>query len=96
MNGIRSEDEAARIILFSKYEEWANEREIRVLSSSPYYNNVQVTRVIAGHRMNDALFDTLYLVCENAGVDFRQVGIGDEGMDADRARPRLPARRDHR
>jgi hypothetical protein len=88
MDQVTTEDEAARTILFSKYQEWSYEEEIRVLSRQTYYDDLAVRRVIVGHRMNDALFDTLEMVCEREGVQFCKVGIGDEGIDADRVRPR--------
>lgn len=89
MNEVRDEDEAARRILFSKYEEWSYEEEIRILCSEPYYNLERpIQRVIAGPRMNQALFDTLHTVCDNEGIEFTKVGIGDEGIDADFVPPR--------
>jgi len=88
MDTVRDEDEAARRILFSKYQEWAYEEEIRVLSDQPYYQLTRpIRRVIAGPRMNQALFQTLHMVCEREGIEFNKVGIGDEGIDADAVRP---------
>ncbi len=89
MDQVLTEDEAARTILFSKYQEWSYEEEIRILSNQTYYNDIAVRRVIAGHRMNEALFDTLEMVCEREGIQFCKVGIGDEGIDADRVPPRV-------
>lgn len=84
MDTVFDEDTAARKILFSKYKEWKYEKEIRILSFDQYYPLIiPIRRVIAGHRMNDALFETLYLVCEREGITFCRVGIGDEGIDAD-------------
>lgn len=85
---IVNEDDAARAILFSKYQEWEYEKEVRVLSNEPFYNLQEpIRRVIAGHRMNAALLETLYIVCEREGIDLCTVGIGDEGLDADRVYP---------
>lgn len=87
MDEVRDEEEAARRILFSKYQEWAYEEEIRVLSNQSYYElAAPIQRVIAGPRMNQALFQTLHMVCEREGIDFTEVGIGDEGIDADPVR----------
>lgn len=84
MDQVRDEDEAARRILFSKYQEWAYEEEVRVLSDQPYYHLDQpIRRVIVGPRMNQALFRTLHMVCEREEIEFTKVGIGDEGIDAD-------------
>lgn len=81
-------DAHARRILFSKYDEWEYEEEIRILNRGPYYNLPnRPRRVIAGSRTNAALFDTLHLVCERLGIDFAKVGIGDEGIDADFVAP---------
>lgn len=96
MDQVDQEDEAARRILFSKYEEWAYEREVRVLHWEEYYPlPTPVRRVIAGHRMNRALFQTLHLVCDREGIEFCKVGIGDEGIDADWVDP-ADLRREHR
>jgi hypothetical protein len=84
MDAVRDQDEAARRILFSKYKEWRYEEEVRILSPGEWYHlDRKPLRVIVGHRMNLALQSTLALVCERMGIDFRRVGIGDEGLDAD-------------
>ena len=84
MDHVLDEDEAARRILLSKYQEWAYEEEIRILSEGDFYLlHRPARRVIAGHRMNQALFQTLHLVCNQRGITFCKVGIGDEGIDAD-------------
>ena len=76
----------ARSILFSKYQEWSYEREIRILSDQEfYYLPGPIKRVIAGHRLQEALSDTIQLVCERLGIEFCRLGIGDEGLDADYA-----------
>lgn len=85
---LQDEQEAARTILFSKNDEWRYEQEIRILSDEPYYNlELPIRRVIAGHRMNQALFQTLHMVCERQDIEFTKIGIGDEGIDADPVRP---------
>jgi hypothetical protein len=96
MEKVVNEQHAAELILFSKYQEWAYEREIRILSNSDWYQLQRPpVRVIAGHRMNDALFRVLGTVCKFAEVEFARVGIGDEGIDADPVYPddlRFPRR----
>lgn len=88
LDNLQDEDRAARTILFSKYNEWSYEREIRILHDRDFYELERpVRRVIAGHRMGEALFDALHLVCDKLGIDMRRVGIGDEGLDADRVPP---------
>lgn len=74
----------ARNVLLSKYQEWEYEREIRIVSEAEWYKlEKPVSRLIAGHRLHPALFDALQIICEQQGIDFRRVGIGDEGIDAD-------------
>ena len=88
-NDLQDEEEAARTILFSKNDEWRYEQEIRILSPEPYYDLERpIRRVIVGHRMNQALFRTLHMVCEREGIEFTKIGIGDEGIDADPIQPR--------
>lgn len=82
--GNHSAEDAASLVLSSKYKEWAYEKEVRVLQHDEYYELPKpVVHVIAGHRMRPALFDTLRIVCESKGILVSRTGIGDEGIDAD-------------
>lgn len=94
-NDLQDEEAAARTVLFSKNDEWRYEQEIRILNPEQYYDLERpIRRVIAGHRMNQALFQTLHMVCEREGIEFTKIGIGDEGIDADPVRDRdLQSRR---
>lgn len=84
IDNIDTEDDAARQILFSKYQEWSYEQEIRVLSNESFYSlDRPIRRVIAGHRINPALLETLMVLCDREGIELATVGIGDEGLDAD-------------
>jgi hypothetical protein len=84
MDQVVDEDDAARRILYSKYNEWSYEEEVRILSSENYYQLERpIRRVIAGPRMNQALFQTIHMVCDKEGIEFTKVGIGDDGIDAD-------------
>ncbi|MBV1700619.1 MAG: hypothetical protein KGQ46_02220 [Hyphomicrobiales bacterium] len=88
MDKIKTEDEATRKILFSKYKEWQYEREIRILSNHDYYQLAQpVRKIIVGQRMQKALSEALQIVCEARNIEFCRVGIGDEGIDADFVNP---------
>lgn len=88
MDRIQDEDQAARTILFSKYQEWNYEREVRILHDQEFYKLARpIRRVIAGHRMGSAMFDALHLICDKLGIEMRRVGIGDEGIDADGVPP---------
>lgn len=74
----------ARAVLSSKYNAWAYEKEIRILTTETFYKpSNPVTRVIVGHRMEPALFDALKIVCEKLDIQIARTGIGDEGIDAD-------------
>lgn len=84
MDEVIDKDEAARTILFSKYNEWEYEREIRILNDTPYFQlDNPIPRVIVGHRVNPALLETLLIVCDREQIELCTVGIGDEGLDAD-------------
>jgi hypothetical protein len=90
LDGGINPQEAAEDILGSKYSEWSYEREIRVLHPQSYFQlNVPVRHVIAGHRMEPALFDALNFICHKKGIRFSRTGIGDEGIDADYVEPPL-------
>ena len=89
INSVTNEDEAAKSILFSKNAEWEYEKEVRVLSEGEWYELPKpVQRVIVGSRMSDVNREMIELICEKYDVEMCQVGIGDEGIDADRVRPR--------
>lgn len=84
---IADPDQSAREVLFSKYGEWSYEREVRVLTDQTHYLLPRsVRRIVVGHRMNLALQEALFLVCQRQGIGFFRVGIGDEGLDADTVR----------
>jgi hypothetical protein len=81
--------QAAEQILSSKYNEWAYEKEVRILQPKRWYDLPSpVKRVIAGHRMHPAVLEALRIVCEDRGIVLCRTGIGDEGIDADRVLPR--------
>lgn len=59
-------EHAVMQVLSSKYQEWAYEQEVRVLQRDQWYRLPQpVSRVIAGHRMNPALFEALRIIFAN-------------------------------
>lgn len=88
MNNFRTEEEAARKILFSKYHEWEYEQEVRILHDEKWYQLTNpIIRVIAGPRMDDSLFKVLNIVCTKLGVEINKLGIGDEGLDIDPVQP---------
>jgi hypothetical protein len=86
-NPVRADRTAAQI-LSSKYREWSYEQEVRILQHQDWYLLTKpVTRVIAGHRMNPALFEALRIICERKQITLNRTGIGDEGIDADYVPP---------
>lgn len=93
MASVHDESEAARRILFSKYQEWSYEREIRILNESSFYQlESPVSQVIVGPRMHEALQEALYIICKRQKIRFSRAGIGDEGIDADTVDPTSFAR----
>ena len=88
IDGHVNAQEAAEEILGSKYSEWSYEREVRVLYRDTFFPlAATVSHVIAGHRMEPALFDALNFICHKKGIRFSKTGIGDEGIDADYVEP---------
>lgn len=93
MDEVKNEDDAARKILLSKYNEWEYEKEIRILHNKDFFElDSPVKRVIVGHRMNPALRETIRIICDNQQIEMCKIGIGDEGLDADRMEPIDPTR----
>jgi hypothetical protein len=75
---------AAEQILWSKYNEWAYEKEVRILQPEKWYHlTTPVNRIIAGHRMPPAIFEALRIVCKQCRITLARTGIGDMGIDAD-------------
>ncbi len=82
------EDAVAKTILFSKYEEWAYEKEIRILHDQTFFKlKKPIKRVIAGHRMPKALFQVLNITCNGLGITFNKIGIGERGLYLDPVPP---------
>ncbi len=87
-DGTLSPSQAAEQVLSSKYNEWQYEQEVRILQENEWYRlESPVSRVIAGHRMNPALFEALRIICGHKGIELCRTGIGDEGIDADHVPP---------
>lgn len=77
-------EDAAEQVLSSKYQAWSYEQEVRVLQRGDWYQlDKPVKRIIAGHRMNPALFEALKIICKEKKIELYRTGIGDEGIDAD-------------
>jgi hypothetical protein len=77
--------EWANRVLVSKPMDWAYEREVRILQEQEWFTlPAKIERIIVGHRMDAAVFQALRIVCKSKGVEINRIGIGDEGIDADR------------
>ena len=82
-------------VLSNKHLEWAYEREVRIITSSEWFNlSSPVRRIIVGSRMNPAMLEALQIICETKNITLARTGIGDEGIDADYVRPIKPTTHD--
>lgn len=80
--------EAASHVLTSKYQEWAYEKEVRILQQDEYFAlKAPVKHIIAGGRMMPVLFEALRIICYDKNITLSRTGIGDEGIDADYVEP---------
>lgn len=59
----------AKALLGWKHSEWAYERELRIVQPDLYYGPVEVTRVIIGMRMHEALREAVEIVCKDQGIE---------------------------
>jgi hypothetical protein len=76
-----STSEAANEILSSKFKDWKYEKEVRVLQQGSWYElSKPVRRIICGHRMNPALFETLQILCKHKGIEILQTTITERGI----------------
>jgi len=74
-------DRTARDILFSKYEEWRHEQEVRIICNNEHFSLREgVSRVIVGHRMHTALQNSLEIICDREGIDFQVLEIAKTGL----------------
>lgn len=72
-------DEISRKILFSKRDVWKHEKEVRILNDSEFYD-VNVTKVIAGNRLDNSVSENVKNLCECEKIGFYKVcGINDLG-----------------
>lgn len=84
MEKYRNALETADQVLSSKYNEWAYEKEVRILKRGEWFKLPSpVKRIICGHRMNPSMFEALRIICEQKRIIINKIGIGDEGLDAD-------------
>lgn len=62
-----------------KHTDWKYECEVRVIQCEKYIEDVSVTRVIVGSRVDKVLLKTLHLVCGQQGIEF--CGLGFSGNE---------------
>lgn len=82
-NNNNHHEKLAEEILSSKYDVWEYEKEARIIQTGQYFNLTKpVASVIAGHRMNPALFDALRIVCRDKGIRLRKTSIDEREICA--------------
>ena len=76
-------DEAAKKILFSKYNEWSYEEEVRILYEDDFYDlDNSVRSVVIGPRMQPALCEVIETLCGSKGISFSKAEITPDGIVA--------------
>ncbi len=76
-----SPEVAARQALARKYEDWCYEGEVRLITSSEYYQlALPISRIIVGSRTNAALVSALYLMCNHFNITLDRVVLSDGGL----------------
>ncbi|SDO94994.1 hypothetical protein SAMN05660330_01405 [Desulforhopalus singaporensis] len=84
----RNASETADRVLSSKYNEWAYEKEVRILKRGEWFSLPSpVRRIICGHRINPSMIEALGIICERKGITINKIGIEDERLNADYAPP---------
>lgn len=79
-----SHQDITRQVLSSKHMAWEYEKEVRVLQEGDQYSlRTPIKRIIAGHRMDQALFEALRIICKRKGIalsrtKFREDEVYDE------------------
>jgi hypothetical protein len=79
---------AARRALARKYRDWQYEGEVRLITTSEYYNlSHPISRVIVGSRAKPALVSALFLMCSHFGIALDRVVVADWGFYTVGAQP---------
>ncbi len=73
-------DEFARKILFSKYKDWMYENEIRILTTSEYFYDFTINRVITGQRIDKIDFEVLKIICNERKITLDKQLILDDRL----------------
>lgn len=76
-----SVDEAARTVLLRKYRDWAYEKEVRIISSEPYYMLTQpISRVVLGSRVMPAVASAIQILCKHHNIEVELMVVSDKGI----------------
>ncbi len=76
-----SPEEAARKLLSSKFDDWVDEEEVRVISRSEYYSlSRPITRIIVGAKTERTVIDALSLICSDLGIGLERMQISESGI----------------
>lgn len=73
--------ELAKESLRRKLKCWRYEKEVRIIQAEKWFENIQIKSVIVGARMDDALFKTLYAVCERLDIPVCDARFSSTGID---------------
>lgn len=70
-----------RKVLSKKYKIWRHEKEVRIITTSEFYNlSNPIQRVIVGSRMNQAMVSALHLICSHFKIALERTVIADWGI----------------
>jgi hypothetical protein len=84
MENYNNPEETAKNILFSKYNEWKYEQEVRIVQENEWYHlETPIKKIIVGCRIENSVFDVFKIICKKRNIDLRIIGIGDDGLDED-------------
>ena len=68
-------EKTAKMLLCSKFDDWEYEKEVRVIQEDSYFNISPIKRIIAGHRLNPALFKALETICKSKNIALHRTKI---------------------
>jgi hypothetical protein len=81
-----SPSDQALSILTHKHNEWDYEEEVRIIQEKEEWYELRtparVTRIIVGHRFNEALFQALRIVCERKAITLKRTRVEEAGVVA--------------
>lgn len=70
-----------RKVLSKKYKAWSHEQEVRIITTSEFYNlSNPIQRIIVGSRMSQAMISALHLICSHYKIALERTVIADWGI----------------